>query len=68
MRRLAFMSSCILLTGILCTSGCVVAPDHDADRGYEHHRYDSDRDHDRREAYRHCREQGGRDCDDILHQ
>jgi hypothetical protein len=67
MRRLTFMSGCILLTGVLCTSGCIVAPDRDGDRAYEHHRYDSDRDHDRREAYRHCREEGGHDCDDILH-
>jgi hypothetical protein len=57
-----------MMTGILFTSGCVIAPDHDRDRVYERHADDADyRGHERREVYRHCREEGGHDCDDLLH-
>jgi hypothetical protein len=59
----------VAMTGILFSSGCVVAPDHEHDRGYYDRRADSAeyREHERREAYRRCREEGGHDCDDILH-
>jgi hypothetical protein len=62
----------LMMTAILFSSGCVVAPDHDRDRDrvYERHADADDaeyREHERREAYRHCREEGGHDCDDLLH-
>lgn len=56
-----------LIAGGLLTSGCVVEPEHEHDRGYEHHERAEYREHERREAYRHCREAGERDCDDLLH-
>ncbi len=63
--RLPFYA--LIAGGLLATTGCVVAPDHDHDRAYDQ-RTDADyRDHERREAYRHCREAGEHDCDDLLH-
>lgn len=59
----------LMMTGVLFSSGCAIAPDHDdVDRTYDHRTDDSDyREHQRREAYRHCREAGEHDCDDLLH-
>lgn len=56
-----------LIAGGFLTSGCVIAPEHDHDRGYDRRERAEYREHERREAYRHCREAGGRDCDDLLH-
>lgn len=61
----------LMMTGILFSSGCVVAPDHQRDRGDDRYDRRADsaeyREHERREAYRRCREEGGHDCDDYLH-
>lgn len=76
MQAFARMSIYGLLGGILlATSGCVLGPDRDHDRGYyndgysqqdQRYRYE-DRDQERRRDYERCREEGGHDCDDILH-
>jgi hypothetical protein len=64
--RLPFYALIAVAGGFL-TSGCVIAPEHDHDRGYDRHERAEYREHERREAYRHCREAGERDCDDLLH-
>jgi hypothetical protein len=68
MRHIVRLPLYALIAGGFLTSGCVVAPDHDHDRGYGRHSERAEyREHERREAYRHCREAGERDCDDLLH-
>lgn len=67
MRSIVRLPFYVLITSVLLGSGCVVAPDHDHDRGYHRHDDAESRDHERREAYRHCRETGGHDCDDLSH-